>query len=124
MFGYVCLERTNVRIFVTDIQTNNAKDMKTDNKYNLVKHLISQADVFGDEDEARLSYKNSQYHITGWLSGEDFEYEFIVDGDSEELEEPEQELIFKVLEKEIENERINASYNVYEEPYFYATHNQ
>lgn len=99
--------------------------MKTElNTYQRIQQLLEKAMVWGDEDEARLNYKNNPYELTGWLSGEEFEYEFLVNGEQEELEDPEQTLIFEVLRKEIDNERCAEFYNNrYEEPYFYLTHN-
>lgn len=102
------------------VTNNKSSEIST---YKRIEFLLSQSVIDANEDEGSLKYKNSGYELRGWLSGEEFEYEYLVNGEHEELEEPEQDLIFRTLEKEIENERINANYNIYEEPYYYATNN-
>lgn len=105
--------------------------MKTDSKYNLsevstykrIEFILSQIEPDADEDEGKLRYKKSPYELRAWLSGDEFEYEYLVNNESLELEEPEQDLIWTALEKAIEKERTYANDNPYEEPYFYLTHN-
>lgn len=57
------------------------------------------------------------------MSGDDFEYEYIVNGDSLELEDPEQDLLFTALEKSMENERITAERNDMSDTYDFIDSN-
>jgi hypothetical protein len=98
--------------------------MKTElTNYQIIRSLVGKAMVWADEDEARLKSEDNEFFLGAWLSGEELEIEFIIDGEYEEITEVEETIIFNALQDELESERRLSEMNDMRDTYAHINAN-